>query len=151
MRRACKAHSRSGKPCKGKPIIGGAVCRMHGGGAPQVLAKAQERIREYVRQMVDPDRVLQEAARLAYSDIRELYDAKGRLKPVKDWPDHLAAAIGGVDTVRRNVDGSDGHTDDVIKVKAWDKPKALEMLMKHLGLLKDRIEHSGGIAVKWEE
>lgn len=84
--------------------------------------------------MIDPDRALREAARLAYADIRELYTADGKLKPIKDWPDDLAASIGGIEFVRRNVDGSDGHTDDVIKVKAWNKPQALEMLFKHMNL-----------------
>lgn len=122
------------------------MCPKHGGGAPQVRAKANERLAD----LIDPDRALREAARLAYSDVRELYDDQGRLKPMKDWPDDLAAAIGGVEFVRRNVDGADGHSDDVIKVKVWDKPKMLEMLFKHLGLLVEREEHSGVIEIKWQ-
>jgi phage terminase small subunit len=103
---------------------------------PCVKRKARERLAD----LIDPDRALREAARLAYSDVRALYDEQGKLKPVKDWPDDLAAAIGGVEFVRRNVEGGDGHQDDVIKVKVWDKPKALEMLFKHMGLLIERSE-----------
>jgi hypothetical protein len=33
----------------------------------------------------------------------------------------------------------------------WDKPKALEMLAKHFGLLLERVEHSGGIELKWQD
>jgi len=40
----CKAHTRSGSPCKNAPILGGEVCRMHGGAAPQVRAAAQRRL-----------------------------------------------------------------------------------------------------------
>jgi hypothetical protein len=40
----CKAHTRSGRQCGSHPIRGGAVCRMHGGGAPQVKAKAMDRL-----------------------------------------------------------------------------------------------------------
>lgn len=41
----CSAHSkRTGKPCKSPAIQGGAVCRMHGGSAPQVQAAARERL-----------------------------------------------------------------------------------------------------------
>jgi len=123
------------------------VCPAHGGRAPQVRRAANERLAD----LIDPDRALREAAALAYSDIRELYDDKNRLLPIKDWPPHLAAAIGGVEFVRRNVDGSDGHTDDVIKVKVWDKPKALEMLFKHMGLLVETVDHKGIIEIKWQE
>lgn len=42
----CKAKSkRSGKQCTNPPIRGGTVCRMHGGAAPQVRAKAEEQLR----------------------------------------------------------------------------------------------------------
>lgn len=143
----CRAKAkRTGKQCGRPAMHGGFVCQKHGGMAPQVKRKAAERLAD----LIDPDRALREAARLAYADIRQLYDEQGRLKPIKDWPDDLAAAIGGVEFVRRNVDGADGHTDDVIKVKAWDKPKALDLLFRHLGLLKDRLEHSGAIEVKWQ-
>lgn len=40
----CRAHARSGKQCGKRPIMGGTVCRMHGGGAPQVKRKAAERL-----------------------------------------------------------------------------------------------------------
>ena len=40
----CKATRRNGDQCGSKPIRGGTVCRMHGGGAPQVKAKAAERL-----------------------------------------------------------------------------------------------------------
>lgn len=43
--RQCTAHSsRTGKPCAKAPIVGGTVCTVHGGRAPQVKAKAAERI-----------------------------------------------------------------------------------------------------------
>jgi hypothetical protein len=41
----CTAKSkRSQKPCNNPAIMGGTVCRMHGGGAPQVQASARERM-----------------------------------------------------------------------------------------------------------
>lgn len=44
-REFCQARSkRTGDPCTNAPIAGSVVCRMHGGAAPQVLRKAQERI-----------------------------------------------------------------------------------------------------------
>ena len=135
-RRCTARSSRTGKPCQQAPINGGTVCVTHGGRAPQVKRKAAERLAD----LIDPDRALREAARLAYSDVRMLFDEEGRLKPVKDWPDELAAAIGGIEVLKRNVDSHDGRTDDVIKVKVWDKRAALEMLFKHMGLLTERLE-----------
>ena len=43
----CLAHRKSdGKPCGGQPRNGSDVCRMHGGGAPQVKTAAAERVRQ---------------------------------------------------------------------------------------------------------
>lgn len=42
--RRCTAHRQDGKPCRRYAISGGHVCRVHGGGAPQVIAKARERL-----------------------------------------------------------------------------------------------------------
>lgn len=127
----CRARSKaSGEQCKRGAIPGGHVCSKHGGSAPQVKAKAAERLAD----LIDPDRALREAARLAYSDVRQIFDEGGRLLPVQDWPDELAAAVAGIEVLKRNVTSGDDKTDDVLKVKVWDKPKALEMLFKHLDL-----------------
>jgi hypothetical protein len=40
----CSATNRQGRQCGKPPIPGGTVCRMHGGAAPQVKAKALERL-----------------------------------------------------------------------------------------------------------
>ena len=40
----CGRQTRDGTPCKNAPINGTNVCRMHGGAAPQVRRKAEERI-----------------------------------------------------------------------------------------------------------
>ncbi|MBK9156703.1 MAG: hypothetical protein IPM11_01005 [Micropruina sp.] len=40
----CTAMTSKGKPCRLAPITGGTVCRTHGGSAPQVRRKADERI-----------------------------------------------------------------------------------------------------------
>lgn len=119
---------------------------MHGGSAPQVKRKAQERLAD----LIDPDRALREAARLAYSDVRQLFTPEGNMLPVHEWPDDLAAAIGGVEVLKKNVTSGDGKQDDVLKVKVWDKPRSLEFLLKHLGLLTERLEHSGEVSFKWE-
>lgn len=49
----CKAHLKSGRQCKNQSIPGGAVCRYHGGGAPQVQQKARERLAALVDPAID--------------------------------------------------------------------------------------------------
>lgn len=44
MNGRCTATNRQGKRCGKWPIPGGSVCRMHGGAAPQVMLKAQDRL-----------------------------------------------------------------------------------------------------------
>jgi len=46
MEGRCTATARSGARCKRYPIPGGTVCRMHGGAAPAVRRKAEERLEE---------------------------------------------------------------------------------------------------------
>lgn len=148
----CKAKSKhSGKQCKKPPIRGAAVCRAHGGAAPQVRRKADERIREYVERMVDPDRLLREAARLAYVDVTAAYDEQGNLIPMSKWPDELKAAAKNIETVRRNIDHADGQTDQVLKVVVHDKLKALEMLFKNKGLLEDKLNVDGKLEIGWKD
>lgn len=42
----CSARRSNGDPCKRRPMNGGSVCATHGGRAPQVRRRAEERIRE---------------------------------------------------------------------------------------------------------
>lgn len=37
------------------------------------------------------------------------------------------------------MDEGAGKSDKLVRVKVWDKPKALEILAKHHGLLKERL------------
>ena len=50
----CRAHSkRTGQQCQKTSIRGGTVCRFHGGSAPQVIARAERRLRAMVDPMID--------------------------------------------------------------------------------------------------
>lgn len=144
----CKAKSsRTGKPCRKYAIRGGTVCRTHGGAAPQVEKAAAQRVRDMLAEAIDPDRWMREVAAIAYLDYRELFDDKGDLRPVKEWPDHIAAAIAGVDVVVTNLKSGDRKTELIVHPRTWSKEKALEMLGKLHGKLKEQLEVSGGVSL----
>lgn len=88
--------------------------------------------------------------RLALSDVRALFDQQGNLKPLHTLTAEESACIAGVEVVIKNAKAGDGVTDTIHKIKVWDKPKTLEMLAKHFGLLTEKIEHSGGLVIQHE-
>ncbi len=83
------------------------------------------------------DRLLLEVARLAYADVRQLYDENGRLRPVAELEDDIAAAVAAIDV-------SVGPSFDVTKkVRLCDKGAAQERLARLLGFIIERKELSG--------
>lgn len=84
-------------------------------------------------------RVLEELRRLAFADPRQLFDARGNLRPINKLSAEDAAWIGGLDVIIANAKAGDGHMDTIHKVKLLDKTKALDLLARHFGLLKERI------------
>ena len=138
--------SRTGEPCKRWAIRGGRICPTHGGRSKHVKRAAAERLAN----LIDPKRALREAANLAYSDIRDLFNLDtGELLPMRQWPDGIAAAVQSIEVVKGNVDHRDGKQDTVYRIKLWDKPKALQMVWTHLGLLVEKQEHQGKIILSW--
>lgn len=94
---------------------------------------------------IKSDDVLRELFRIATTDIGDVFDEEGRLKPLKDIPKDTRRAIASIE-VDELFDGSGEdrvQTGWVKKVKFWDKPKALELLGKHLKMFTDKIEHAG--------
>lgn len=112
--------------------------------------KAQEALaREAEAVELSVARVLKELAVIGFSDLRQLLDADGKLKPVSEWPDAAALAIGSIEVVKETVrNGEEVSThEQTIKVKTWDKPRALEMLGRYLKMFTDRKEISGELTV----
>lgn len=143
----CSAKAkRSGIQCLRPAMHGGFVCQKHGGMAPQVRAKAAERlladraVMEFgLERARDPERVIAEIGCIAFSSLADLYDEQGGFRAFKDLPAHLQVAIGGSETVTGNVDKGDGQSDRLVRTKLWDKPKMLEMLAKHHGLVAEHV------------
>ena len=94
---------------------------------------------------------MREIGRLAFSDIRDAYDDRGRLLAVKDLPDDVAASIAGIKTTKQNLVVGDGKQEDVIELKRWDKVKALDQLAKHHNLYeKHQDSRAQKIDIAWQ-
>lgn len=104
----------------------------------QAVAKA--RGRQLQQADLNAVRVLEELRRLSFSDLSELVDANGALLPLAQMPAHVRSAIASVKLSKKNLTAGDGVTEDVVEVKLWDKPRALEMLAKHFKLLTDVVQ-----------
>ena len=94
------------------------------------------------------ERVLTEAMRLAFFDIRKLTDAEGNPIPINQLDDDTAAAIQGLELATERSRGEDPVETVVRKYKVADKNAAIERLFKHLGLFeKDNKQSNPGDAM----
>jgi phage terminase small subunit len=84
------------------------------------------------------EHVLQELAKLAFYDIRDLFDTKGKLKPITQLDDVSRAAIAGIDVQGKR---------SITKIKLSDRGQNLERLGRYFKLFTDRLEHDGKLAV----
>lgn len=83
---------------------------------------------------LNAERVIQEAMRLAFFDIRKLVNADGTPKKLSELDDDTAAAIQGLDVA--SFGNAEVGIGTVLKYKIADKNSAIERLFKHLGLFK---------------
>jgi phage terminase small subunit len=92
---------------------------------PQIVSviQAAQQARSQ-RTEITADRVLLELGRIAFFDIRKLYDANGNLRRPHELDDDAAAVLAGI---------------DMSTAKVFDKNAALTLAMRHLGMLQDRL------------
>jgi phage terminase small subunit len=93
------------------------------------------------RARIDADRVIQELEDLALSDIGDIIDFSGptpRIKAPNEIPERARRAISSmrVKVVKEN----GAQTAEIIEFKLYDKSVNLHTLMKHHGLLIDRVK-----------
>lgn len=117
----CTAKKRNGKPCGLPPIKGGTVCHKHGGSAPQVRAKANERLRAMVlpalaelRKIIDSpaatdaDKLRAIQMVLQRTGYHEHHSIDIGLREPRPW-DNLGASAFQIARGEDAVDWDDGH------------------------------------------
>ena len=80
------------------------------------------------------ERIIQEMCRVAFLDIRKLFDENGQLRPVTELDDDTAAAIMGID-IDEIFDGRGNNRKKIgysRKVRTVSKMDALSKLLDHL-------------------
>jgi phage terminase small subunit len=96
------------------------------------------------RTQITQDRVLQEIARVAFFDVRKLYDDGGGMKAPNELDDDAAAALVGLDVTEEFGPPGDEGGREVVgrvkKAKIADKVAALTLAARHLGMLNDKLD-----------
>lgn len=99
------------------------------------------------RTEVTQDMVLKELAKLGFFDARKFFDDVGKPLDISALDDNTAACISGMDV--QDVYEGDGEEKEFVgyikKYKLTDKIKALELIGRHLGMFKDKLELSGSL------
>lgn len=86
---------------------------------------------------ITADKIIAEAAKLAFINAQSLFDKNGNLLPISELPPEVAAAVASVEVVStyKNKGSEDDEPEYLKKVKLWDKKGSLELLAKLLHLL----------------
>lgn len=105
----------------------------------RVAALIEARTKELQQKLeVNTENVLKALGRIAFFDIRKLYDASGNLKAPHELDDDTAAALASIESEElfegRGEDRE--HVGTARKVKIFDKNPALANAMKHLGMFE---------------
>jgi phage terminase small subunit len=117
---------------------------------PIVKAEIAKRQGELLdKYKITQERVLEEVAAIAFSDISEIIEdttddeAVPRIRPVSRWSPFARRAINKVRVKRyvpkqdKGKDAEDQEPYDIMEFGLWDKNSALEKLMKRLDLAPD--------------
>jgi phage terminase small subunit len=125
-------YSKNGADVQGVRLLGNARIKAE---ILQHTSKALE------KKELTAERILNELSKIAFCNVLNYYDDNGELRPIAELREECGPEIAGLETIIKNAAAGDGKTDRVLKVKTWDKPKALEVLAKHFGLLQEKVEH----------
>ena len=107
---------------------------------PVISAAIDEALEERLKALgVTSHRVLEELARLGFSDMRDYTEWGPRGVMLKDASELSEDAARAISEVSQTITAGGGS----IKFKLHDKKGALELLGKHLKLFTEKYEHTG--------
>lgn len=74
---------------------------------------------------------------IAETELTDIFDDQGRMRPLSEMPDHARKAIKSIET------SEDFFGNTVVEVKLWDKKGAIELLGKYRKMFTDKVEVGG--------
>jgi phage terminase small subunit len=89
------------------------------------------------RTEITQDMVLKELAKIGFANITDYVTIEGPYVKVKQTEDIPSEKIGAIAGIKEGANG--------IEIKLNDKGKALELIGRHLGMWKDKMELSGEV------
>ncbi len=89
---------------------------------------------------INQDRVIQELARVAFVKMTDAVTADGKIR--EDATDDDLACI---ESIKYKRSDTESGSSEEREVKVGSKLKALELLGRHLGMFRDRVELSGAL------
>ncbi len=127
---ASQAAIRAGYSSKGSGVIGFKLLK---------ITKIQNKITELLAAraeatQIKAENVIKELAENVFFDPAGIYDDSGEIRPFKDWPAICRRMNKSFDCIE-TPNGTKIH-----KVRWNDRGKYMELLMRHLGLLHDKLE-----------
>lgn len=89
--------------------------------------------------------IIRELGRLAFVDIRELYNDDGTLKPMSEWPAGASASVMSIETdeIFEQVGREKVHVGNRKKLKLYNKLQSIELLGKCQGMFIQKLEVTG--------
>jgi phage terminase small subunit len=86
---------------------------------------------------ITQERVIKELATIAFLDTTELVKVKGRRVMLTNTEDLTEGQRRAIASIKKGKNG--------VELSTYDKIKALELIGRHLGMFKDKVEVSGSV------
>lgn len=110
---------------------------------PKTLAKEAAAAKVIDQYAITAERITAEMALHTFSNVQDLFDEFGNLKPIHTLTREQAASIASLEVIKKNAEAGDGKTDIVHKVRIVDKLRTLEMLARCLAMFQDKLDVTG--------
>ena len=152
---ATEAYKRAGYKASGNSAEAAAARMLRNVKVKSYIDKRQKDLAQ--KTGITQERVVEELARIGFAKLTNFVEYRTE-KTIVGRDEETGEPIIGYDVLTdvkdsKEVDGSviseiSRGRDGTFKFKLHDKVKALDMIARHLGMYKDKVEHSGEVGIQ---